>query len=279
MESPVEHGGNRTMYAHRIAQHYRAEYEALFGPMPDMAVLPASAGPIEDPVARAAWDQMTPRDRDAVSLVYANLGKAIAAYERKIMPGPSRFDAYVEAVLKNDTSTMQSTLKPDEVAGLRLFIGRATCTNCHNGPLFTNNDFHNTGIPAVQTLPDDTGRASGARQVLADPFNCLGSYSDARPEQCGELKFMKPEGEQLVRAFKPPSLRNVAERAPYMHAGQFTSLEEVLSHYNLAPAAPTGHSELKPLNLSEIEVGQLVAFLKSLSGPLATAPELLKPLQ
>ena len=277
MESAVEHGGNRLMYAHRVAEHYRAEYEALFGPLPDLASLPSSAGPVDDPVARSAWDSLTTADRDTISRIYANMGKAIAAYERKIMPGPSRFDRYVQAVLDNDPAAIRSTLTADEVAGLRLFTGKANCTNCHNGPLFTNNDFHNTGVPAVAALPEDTGRAQGARQVLADPFNCLGPFSDAADTDCAELHFMKPEGERLIRAFKPPSLRNVAERAPYMHAGQFTSLEEVLAHYNKAPAAPAGHSELKPLNLSEVEIAQLIAFLKSLSAPLATAPDLLKP--
>ena len=62
-----------------------------------------------------------------------------------------------------------------------------------------------------------------------------------------------------------------------MHAGQFATLREVLDHYNRAPAAPAGHSELKPLNLSEQELGQLEAFLRSLSGPLNTPPELLAP--
>ena len=68
-----------------------------------------------------------------------------------------------------------------------------------------------------------------------------------------------------------PSLRNVAERAPYMHAGQFATLAEVLEHYNRAPAGPGGHTELKPLGLSTTELGQLEAFLRSLSGGL-TAP-------
>src|SRR5205085_86431 len=81
----------------------------------------------------------------------------------------------------------------------------------------------------------------------------------------------------LDRQFKPPSLRNVAERAPYMHAGQFATLREVLDHYNHAPAAPAGHSELKPLGLSEQELAQLEAFLRSLSGPLNMPTELLAP--
>ena len=67
------------------------------------------------------------------------------------------------------------------------------------------------------------------------------------------------------RAFKVPSLRNVARRAPYMHAGQLASLSEVLVHYNVAPAAPTGHSELKPLGLTARERAQLEAFLRALS--------------
>lgn len=275
MESAVEHGGNRTMYAHVISQHYRSEYEVLFGPLPNTQNLPLSAGPVADPAARSAWDGMGAQEREAVSRVYANMGKAIAAYERKIIPGPSRFDAYVDAVLNNDTSRMSTTFTAAEVAGLRLFIGKANCTNCHNGPLFTNNDFHNTGVPARPGLPEDIGRALGAQQVLADEFNCLSRYSDAQPEQCAELRFMKPDGDNLMRQFKPPSLRNVAERAPYMDAGQFKTLEEVLAHYNQAPDAPLGHSELKPLNLNQSEIAELIAFLKTLSGPLAASPELL----
>jgi len=218
---------------------------------------------------------MAPADRDAISRIYANLGKAIAAYERKIVPGPSRFDRYVEALLKGDTSAMHAALAPEEVAGLRLFVGKAQCINCHNGPLFTNNDFHNTGVPAVPGLPEDVGRAQGVRQVLADEFNCLSVYSDAAPEDCGELRFAKTDDYALERQFKSPSLRNVAERSPYMHAGQLQTLRAVLEHYNDAPAAPSGHSELKALNLSEQELVQLEAFLRSLSGPLVTPPALL----
>ena len=68
------------------------------------------------------------------------------------------------------------------------------------------------------------------------------------------------------RSFKVPSLRNVADRAPYMHAGQLASLADVLQHYNRAPAAPDGHTELKPLKLNARELSQLEAFLRSLSG-------------
>ena len=280
LESPVEHGGSRTQYAHLIDHQYRAEYEALFGTLPDLSDakrFPASAGPVADAGAHAAWQGMAPADRETITRIYANIGKAIAAYERKIMPGPSRFDQYVDALAKGDTAGMHAALTESEVAGLRLFVGKAQCINCHNGPLLTNNDFHNTGVPAAPGLPEDSGRAKGVQQVLADEFNCLSKYSDAAPEDCGELRFAKSDDHALERQYKPPSLRNVAERAPYMHAGQFATLHEVLEHYNRAAAAPSGHTELKPLGLSEQELGQLEAFLRSLSGPLNTPPELLAP--
>ena len=274
LESAVEHGGNRTFYAHLIDEHYRAEYEAIFGELPDLSDqsrFPEAAGPVEDESARAAWEAMSPADRETVTQVYVNMGKAIAAYERQIMPTASRFDIYVQAALENDKKTMNSTLTTEELEGLRLFIGPANCTRCHNGPLFTDNSFHNTGVPAVESLPEDTGREQGAQNVLADEFNCLSEYSDAEPDQCDELNFMVSEGHELTRAFKAPSLRNVTSRAPYMHAGQFTTLEAVLDHYNTAPAAPTGHSELEQLNFSETQMNAIITFLYTLNSEI-TAP-------
>lgn len=277
MENAVEHGGNRTMYAHLIARYYRAEYEAIFGPLPDLARLPRNAGPVEDPSARAAWEALSSTDQDAVTRIYANMGKAIAAYERLLLPGPARFDAYVEAVLAEDYDRAATIMNDDEVAGLRLFIGEANCIQCHNGPLFTNNDFHNTGVQAVAGLPEDSGRAAGAPQALADEFNCLSVYSDAPADACGELRFLVLDAHRQERQFKPPSLRNIAGRGPFMHAGQLATLQAVLAHYNSAPPAPGGHSELEPLRLSQREMAQLIAFLKTLSGPLDVAPEWLSP--
>ena len=240
LESPVEHGGTREQYARVIAANYREDYEAIFGPMPSLS------------------------NRDEVTSVFVNIGKAIAAHERRIQYGPSRFDAYVEA-LGEAGRPPRNVLTEDEVAGLQLFTGKANCTQCHNGPLFTNNEFHNTGVPAVPTLPPDQGRITGSTGVLNDEFNCRSKWSDAR-DACKELEFMAVASHEQERAFKVPSLRNVADRAPYMHAGQLASLADVLQHYNRAPAAPDGHTELKPLKLNARELSQLEAFLRSLSG-------------
>ena len=98
-------------------------------------------------------------------------------------------------------------------------------------------------------------------------------YSDAGPEDCAELRFMVAEGDKLERQFKPPSLRNVFGRGPFMHAGQFATLEEVLNHYNTAPRAPAGHGELEPLNLTDEQIAQIIAFLKTLDSPINADPQ------
>jgi cytochrome c peroxidase len=197
--------------------------------------------------------------------VFVNIGKAIAAYERRIEPGPSRFDAYVAAVANHQPTA--NILNGDEIAGLKLFMGKANCTQCHNGPLLTNNEFHNTGVPARASLPVDDGRLSGAAAVLKDEFNCRSRWSDA-PNRCAELEYLATGDHTQQRAYKVPSLRNVAGRAPYMDAGQFATLAEVLDHYNRAPMAASGHTELQPLRLKREELRQLEAFLRTLSGPV-----------
>jgi cytochrome c peroxidase len=272
LESEREHGGTRTQYARILYEDpaYRADYEAVFGPMPDLSDrkrFPEAAAPIDNAEAEEAWDAMAETDRKSVTRVFVNMGKALAAYQRRIMPGPARFDAYVKALLAGDKAAMQSVLNDNEVAGLRLFIGKATCISCHNGPLFTNNGFHNVSTPLAKGSRKDWGRFRGVKQALQSEFNCLGEYSDAGEDDCGELRFAKADGAELMAAFKVPTLRNVADTAPYMHAGQFATLDQVLDHYNRAPKPVLGHSMLAPLNLTVDELADLEAFLKTLSGP------------
>lgn len=243
LESPVEHGGTRAQYAQAMRDRYRAEYTDVFGAAPDP-------------------------QRD-VDRVYANIGKAIAAFERTVRFTPARFDRFVAKELAGETHTPDSRLSADARAGLRLFIGEANCSTCHNGPLFTDDHFHNTGVPQSRDgAASDSGRATGIRAALAGEFNCLSRFSDAKPEECAELRFAVTEGEALVRAYKTPSLRNVVERAPFMHAGQFATIGEVLAHYDRAPRAPAGHSELRRLRLSSDERRQLDAFLHTLVSPV-----------
>jgi cytochrome c peroxidase len=276
LESPVEHGGSRARYAHVIAAHYRKDYERIFGPLPDLRDVPAVGGPVADPAARAAWNRMTPRQRDAATEVFVNVGKAIAAYERQIRFAPSRFDRFVGEWKRTGTMP-EDILDAKERAGLALFVGKAQCTRCHNGPLLTNNEFHNTGVRARKGLPEDRGRIVGVSSVQADEFNCRSRWSDAKPAQCAELAFLPAASTAQAGAFKVPSLRNVAERAPYMHAGQIATLKDVILHYDRAAAAPVGRSELEPLHLTPAERDQIEAFLRTLSGGVTGPPEFLRP--
>jgi cytochrome c peroxidase len=266
LESPVEHGGTRTQYAHVVGAHYRGEYEAVFGPLPSLDGLPAQAGPVADTAWRAAWTRIPAARQGDVSRVYANIGKAIAAFERRIGFTATRFDRYVDAELAGRAHDSTSAFSDDEVAGLKLFIGKASCVNCHNGARLTDDHFHNTGVPVSALVAAvDSGRVVGVRKALAAEFACTSTYSDAKPDDCAELRFATTEGEALVRAYKTPSLRGVADRAPYMHAGQIATLTDVVDHYDRAPKSPMGHSELKPLKLSAKERRQIESFLKTLS--------------
>jgi len=264
LEDLREHAGTRAFYAHFVTDNFNERYQRIFGPLPDLASVPRDAGPFGTEAQQAAWNGMSAEQQEAVNRVFVNLGKAIAAFERSLVPEETRFDRFADALVADKSPGGDAAFTAEEIAGLKLFMGKATCSTCHTGPRFTDDSFHNTGVPDVPGLPEDLGRETGAMQVAADPFNCLGAFSDAGPEACGELSFMVKDYRRLTRAYKPPSLRGAATRPPYMHAGQLATLEEVVDHYARAPAAPSGESELHPLTLSERERQQLIAFLKTL---------------
>ena len=271
LEDPNEHGSTRSALAHLVYADpgYRQTYRTLFGALPKLADtgrFPPSASPVGSAEKRDAWMAMSKHDRHLVNRVFADIGKAIAAYERGLTPKPSRFDRYVEAVLAGDGTRAAATFDDAEERGLRLFIGRAQCVQCHNGPLLTNHEFHNTGALSAPGDVPDRGRASGLRTLQADPFNCLGAFSDDPARSCPELEFAR-EGPELLGAMRTPSLRNLDGTAPFMHKGQLATLTEVLRHYNRAPAAMIGHNEAKPLGLGQRDLEALEAFLHTLATP------------
>ncbi len=255
---------------------YKTLYEEVFAALPDPARWPKSASPLGTETERTEWRKLDPDERYWISTAFANIGKALAAYQRKLSPGRTRFDDYADTVAARDgAAEREEILSRDEIAGLRLFIGKAQCLNCHNGPLFTNHDFHNTGIlPLAGELPD-LGRFEGVRRARENPFNCLGQFSDAAPEQCAELRFARDD-KALAGARKTPGLRNATLTAPYMHAGQLATLAEVMTHYNAAPVSLLGHNEAKPLSLGRRDLRRLEAFLHSLEAPPAAEDDWLR---
>ena len=281
LEDPNEQGGNRVALARLVAgdPEYRRTYTALFGELPDLSDagrIPVAAGPVPGTSLETDWNAMDPADRKAITRVFVNIGKAIAAYERLLVPGPSRFDRYIEAISRGDSSQTGTILNADEATGLRLFMGKARCIECHNGPLLTNNEFHNTGIISAAGMIPDRGRIDGIRLARDDPFNCLSDFSDDPVKDCAELRFART-GAEVVGALRTPSLRNLQSTAPYSHQGQTPSLEQMMLHYDRAPLSMIGHNEAKPLGLSRRERAQLEAFLATLDAPPATAAQWLAP--
>mgnify|MGYP001825886574 CR=1 FL=1 len=244
LEDANEHASNRLMVIAIVVEDkgYWRMYESLFG---------EAAG---------------------VDTMFSNIGKAIAAFERTVMPTTSRFDEYVAAVVVGDAGRQAALFSDDEVRGLRLFIGEANCTQCHNGPLLTNNEFHNTGLINFGGEVPDKGRIAGVREVLEDPFNCRGPHNDDASRACSELDFART-GAELIGAFRTPSLRNLENTAPYGHKGQLATLADVLAHYNEAPDAMIGHNEAKPLDLGDRELAQIEAFLGTLAAPASFLPD------
>ncbi|MGC2411516.1 MAG: cytochrome c peroxidase [Stellaceae bacterium] len=289
LENPHEIGGDRLHIAHLVATDAAlgAAYERVFGKLPvlaDTGRFPPHARPDPDPrsaMARA-WQAMAPADRTAVNRVFSNLGKAIEAYERRLISGGSPFDTYVEGLRTGDLAK-EAALSPAATRGLKLFAGAAHCAACHTGPSLSDGEFHNLGLPLLPGEAPDHGRAAGIPLLRADIFNGAGPFSDDPSGTAARrLQFLPPPRSQLG-AFKTPSLRNIALTAPYMHDGRFATLAQVLEFY--AQGKPASHGRLVGTrevtltlvpHLTTAQSADLVAFLLALTGapppPALTEP-------
>ena len=257
IENPREQNMPRERYIETIRANpdLAQDYTAIFGPLP------------------------RPGDRDAINRAFSNVGKAIAAYERRIMPGPAKFDRYVDSILAGRKPDPQDQLTLDESQGLHVFISEqlGRCVRCHNGPLFADGQFHNIAVFGQAPAKGDEGRASGVNVVFGDEFNCRGRYSDARPEECAALKSARRGSPDLLGAFKTPTLRNLLKTAPYMHIGSRRSLNDVMWHYRTLPAARIGKTELDSFTITGAEFDQLEAFLRTLDGTIDAPAKYLQP--
>ncbi len=241
LENPVEMDSTRLDLAHRIADHppFRAEYEGVFGALPDTSAWPPSGKP-----GQAAFDDLPLETQFEVNSIAANVGKAIEAYERKNSTGLAPLDRYLDG----DTSQLSSVA----VRGLQLFLAQG-CVECHKGPMFTDEDFHDVGFPSLEGAAPDSGRAGGIAVLEANPFNLAGPYADPR-----SAVNVRPGDAAKTGAFRTPSLRNVARTAPYGHDGALPTLREVLAVHG-----PT---------LDEQDTGAVIAFLTSLNGDYPLSP-------
>ncbi len=150
-ENKVEYDSTRLFVVHGVYERYRAEYEAVFGPLPPLND-PSRFPPIGKP-GDATWSLMTKEDQAVVTRVYVNVAKAIAAFERTLRPAPSALDRYAGG----DPNALTS----DQKSGLAAFFDSG-CVQCHYGPRLTDDAFHNMRFPTGRRDgAADTGRLSG----------------------------------------------------------------------------------------------------------------------
>ncbi|MGA2552288.1 MAG: cytochrome c peroxidase, partial [Burkholderiaceae bacterium] len=214
-----------------------------------------ATGPMDSPNEMAAdYDAMftflkgTPGYASAFAKAYpgepidkVTLSKAIASFERTIVSNNSRFDRWLRGE--------PNQLTAREVHGFRVFLDpdKGNCATCHKAPNFTDNGFHNIGLYSYGVDTPDVGRFA-----------------------------IKPV-KLMNGAFKTPSLRNAGRESHYFHDGSVSTLEEVVDHYVRGGDIKTNLSpNIKPLNLSDDEKRDLVAFLHSLDNEATpvTFPEL-----
>jgi cytochrome c peroxidase len=159
------------------------------------------------------------------------VAQALASFERTILSGNSAYDRY--------RAGDREAMRPASIEGMKLFHGKAHCSVCHRGPNLSNGQFHNLGVGWNGSRFADQGR-----------FAVTG--------------IIKDKG-----AFKTPTLRQVAQTAPYMHDGSLATLDEVVEFYNRG-GNPNPHLDplIQPRKLNAQEKRWLVEFLKSLTGDI-----------
>lgn len=203
-----------------------------------------------------------------------HIAKAIASFERTIVAGDSPFDRWH---FGGDEDAVSDAAK----RGFTVFTGQGRCVSCHqieqDQALFTDNRFHNIGVgfKNIQGREEEIAqkfiqaKAEGAdvdKTVLSDP-------------DASELgRFAVTENINQIAAFKTPTLRNIDLTAPYMHDGSQKTLEDMVNFYNNGgrvhaddPVSPFLSGGIRPLNLTDQQKADLVAFLKTLTSPTIAA--------
>jgi cytochrome c peroxidase len=199
-----------------------------------------------------------------------HIAKAIASFERTIISGNSPFDRYY---FNGNTTAISNA----QVRGFKLFIGQGRCQSCHtieqDHAIFTDNKFHNIGI-GINDIQQDIPRLATAflrtKNKGADVDILV--LTDKKSSELG--RFAVTNELDKVGAFKTPTLRNIEMTAPYMHDGSLKTLKDVIRHYHNGGVTPAKNKVnaylsggIRPLNLTEAQIDDLVAFMKALTSP------------
>ena len=243
-ESPATMKGDKRVLAQQVARRYSEVWRDTF-----QLELPQEL--LSDAPNRF---NATPRDAMTeyeLDRIYRAILQAWGAYELQLNSGDSPFDRFA----MGDESALDAAQR----RGLHLFLGKAGCLSCHLGPNFTDSLFHSVGVGQTgeHAPAEDLGRFAGLEK-----FNAM-SFASYR---MGPVRAATEADKGL---FRTKSLRQVAQTAPYFHAGQLATLADVVWFYNQGggqSGAGTPSPLLVPLGLSEPEQADLVAFLGALTG-------------
>lgn len=207
---------------------------------------------------------------DANEISMDHVSKAIASFERTVVAGNSAFDRYYYA---GD----HAALADDAGRGLDLFLGKGRCVSCHRieqtQALFTDNRFHNIGVGFKQIRGKEAETAAQFQKAKQAGANVdVAVLTQINVSELG--RFAVTDNITEVGAFKTPTLRNIDVTAPYMHDGSLATLEDVVDFYNNGgrdnesdPLSGFQSGGIRPLNLSDEEKQDLVAFMKALTSP------------
>jgi cytochrome c peroxidase len=214
---------------------------------------------------RAFGAAPSPTDDEAVLV---DIGKALAGFLETLVSGRTPFDNFRDALARAQPPLPGTYSEPAQ-RGLKIFVGKGGCTNCHTGANFTNGEFFRTGMSRFEPLgKPDPGRQDGIRQLLQSRFNLLGRYNDDATQGSAARTRQASLEKVNFGEFKVPSLRNLVLTAPYGRDGHIETLAEVVRHYSdVDPVrlhAKDGQRG-NPLNLTAREQTDLVVFLESLS--------------
>ena len=197
-------------------------------------------------------------------------GKALAAFQQTLVTPRTGFDDFRDALVAGDRAAA-SRYPMQAQRGLKLFIG-ASCASCHFGPLFTNGEFGDTGVPFFARDGEvDSGRLGGIARLRASPFTRLGAHSDDATDASATRTRHVERQHRNFGEFRVPGLRQVGRTGPYMHDGSLATLDDVARHYS--EVSPDRlHSDgvplVRALGLSAEERTDLVSFLRSLDSDI-----------
>lgn len=195
-------------------------------------------------------------------------GKALASFQETLVSGRTAFDDFRDALAQGDGAGMARYPAPAR-RGLKIFVGSGNCAVCHVGPLFSNGEFADVGMPFFLARGGvDPGRHGGITSLRASRYNLLGPYNDDRSDASRLRTRHVEQQHRNFGEFRVPPLRNVARTAPYMHNGALASLHDVVRHYSeisVDRLHADGEAILRPLRLGPAESDDLVAFLQTLS--------------